>query len=464
MRRILFLIFVSISIVSAQWPEYLSQFEKSLCVVEYYLPQFEVSEIQDDSRFKRSITGILVSEAGLVITSDVIFPANLDILGRGNFLPQTQAPPEDITISFIKNKKHKASFIGKDEELRLAFIKIKDEVDLPDPVIFGKSPQFKRGEAVYLIQHLDGRFDNEIIITRHHINAIIERPKQQLMLASEIQPLSAGGLAVGANGMPYGVVYRGSDLLEMDMDMPSAAQSLVQVLPSHYLTDLIKNPPRLTLQRAGSGKSWLGIQMQILSKDMAEYWKIPGTYGIIVNSVVPKSPAEEAGIVTGDIITAIADLKIGSEDRQELDVFRNYIRLLPEGNTKLSLIRNGQKKDIDVDLQSAPKSQALAEEISEKRLRFTVKELTQDIILANDLDFDTRGVWVSRIEEAGAASLGGLQVNDLIISVNDKIVDNLDGFKETMQSVFASDSEYLQFFVMRNNRTQFVFIKSAKTL
>jgi serine protease Do len=464
MKKILFILFVSSSIISAQWPEYLSEYEKSLCVVEYYLPQFEVSEIQDDSRFKRSITGILVNDDGMVITSDVIFPANLDILGRGNFLPQTQAPPEDITISFIKNKKHKASFIGKDEELRLAFIKLEDKVDLPDPVIFGTSPQFKRGEAVYLIQHLDGRFDNEIIITRHHINAIIERPKQQLVLASEIRPLSAGGLAVGANGVAYGVVYRGSDLLEIDMDIPSAAHSLVQVLPTHYLTDLIENPPLLTLQRAGSGKSWLGIQMQILSKDMAEYWGIPGVYGIIVNSVVPKSPAEEAGIQTGDIITAIADLTINSEDRQELDVFRNYVRLLPEGSTKLSLIRNNKKKDIDVVLQSAPKSQALAEEVSEKRLRFTVKELTQDIILANDLDFDTQGVWVSRIEEAGAASLGGLQVNDLIISVNNKTVDNLDGFRDRMKSVFASDSEYLQLFVMRNNRTQFVFIKSDKTM
>jgi serine protease Do len=459
---LLFLPFVVIVPVYGQWPTRISDLEKAICVVEFYLPQFETSEITNDARIKRNITGILVNDQGLILTSDIIFPANLDILGRGSFLPMTQSPPEDITVSFVKNQKLKASFIGKDEELRLAFIQINKTEDLPQPVQFTIPDTFRRGQKVFLIQHMNGLYDHEIFVSEHHINAMIERPKKKLVLTGSIQPLSHGGLAVSGEGEPIGVVYRGSDLMpaELELDMPSAVTNLVEVLPAQYLNDLIKDPPRLTLQRQGGGKSWLGIQMQILTKDMAEYWNIPDVHGIVVNYVVPKSPAEEAGIKPGDIITGIENLTLESDDRRELDVFRNYIRMLPEGKTDLRLIRDGRQKTIFVKLRSAPLSQALSEEISEKNLRFSVKELTQDIIMANDLDYDMQGVWVSRVEEAGAASLGGLMVNDLIMQINGTSVKNLDNFKLVINKIFQSKPEYIRFFVLRENKTQYVFVKT----
>jgi serine protease DegQ len=448
----------------AQWPDNLTKLEKALCVVEFYLPQFETSEIRDDARFKRDITGILVNDQGLILTSDIIFPANLDILGRGSFIPLTQSPPEDITVSFEKNQKLKASFIGKDEELRLAFIQVEDKSKIPEPVQFVDMDSLARGQRVYLIQHLNGSYDNEIIVSEHHINAIIERPQKKLILEGAIQPLSPGGLAVDRLGRSIGVVYRGTEMMpaEMEIDFQSATANLIEVLPAPYILDLIKNPPRLTQQRQGSGKSWLGIQMQILTKDMAAYWEIPDVSGIIVNSVVPKSPAEQAGIQAGDIITGIENLNIESDDRRELDVFRNYIRMLPEGTTSLSYIRDQHKKTVSVTLRSAPLSQALSEEISEENLRFSVKELTQDIIMANDLDYDIQGIWVSRVEEAGAASLGGLMVNDLIMQINGTPVKNLTEFKDEMRRVIRSNPEYISFFVLRDNKTQFVFVETEK--
>ena len=76
-----------------------------------------------------------------------------------------------------------------------------------------------------------------------------------------------------------------------------------------------------------------------------------------------------------------------------------------------------------------------AEVYSDEFLRFSVKELTQDMILENDLEFDIEGVWVSRVEEAGAASLSGMMVHDLILSINDLPVKDLSEFKKIMEEL-----------------------------
>ena len=150
--------------VQAQWPENLKKLQSSICLIEYFQPQFETREIKDEARIKRKITGILVNDEGLVLTSDLIFPANLDIVASNQYFSGIM-PPEDITVLFVNEKKLKAKLIGKDEELRLAFVQIVEKEDLPDPVHFKSRDEYSLGESLYLIQHLNGRWDHEVIFS-----------------------------------------------------------------------------------------------------------------------------------------------------------------------------------------------------------------------------------------------------------------------------------------------------------
>ncbi len=101
---LIFLIFIT-SGLFAQWPESIADFQKSMCTVEFYQPQYEVREIKDDARIKKKITGILVDSKGLIMTSDVIFPANLDIVSQSRFFVAGQSKPEDISVSFNSEDK-----------------------------------------------------------------------------------------------------------------------------------------------------------------------------------------------------------------------------------------------------------------------------------------------------------------------------------------------------------------------
>jgi len=444
------------------WPEQIKDLEQSICLVEYFQPQFEIGEIKDKGRIKRKITGILVNNEGLVVTSDIIYPANLDIVETTAFYFSTQPLPENITVSFQRDKKIKARFLGKDEDLRMAFLQIIETEDLPEPIKFEGEDKFDIGDPVFLIQHLNGRFDFEKIVTAHNINAIIKKPKTKLLATTKINPLSAGGVVVDSKGKAIGIIYRGENYYnhyDYGYEAPYTNETLLQITPAAQFFNILDNPPKLLSQKDGSGKSWLGIQMQILTKDMSAYWGINKTNGIIINKVSPNSPAEKAGLKSGDIIVSLGELKIQGYDKKNLDVLRAYVRNLPEGDITANIMRDKKPKNLTVQLESAPKSRFLAKEYSNSPLGIGVKELTQDYIISNDLDFNTLGVWVSRIEDAGAASLGGIDINDLILRINDSEIKGLKDFEKNTKDIHKSGEEYVQIFLNRRGKTRFVFIK-----
>ena len=91
-----------------------------------------------------------------------------------------------------------------------------------------------------------------------------------------------------------------------------------------------------------------------------------------------------------------------------------------------------------------------------------MKELTQDIFLNYDIDFDTEGVWVSQVESAGIASISGLRIGDLILEINSISITDLNEFDIHLKNILENEPEYIQFFILRQNKTQFIFLKILK--
>lgn len=464
MAKILILLFLPVYTVLASWPEEINEIRKSMCLVEFYQPQYEFREMKDDTRIKKTLSGILVNDAGLVMTSDAIFPASLDIVSRDRFYAHMQNPPEDISVTFNGEQQYKADLLGIDEEYRVAFIQIRKPDGLPDAVKFSEDDPGDIGDPLFLLQHLNEIYGKEVIITDHNINAVIKKPFKKILTTSSVPAISSGGVAVNADGEAVGIVFRGDQDMSgypFDMDMDMGRSSITQILPATYLTGLISNPPKMQLQKNGTGKSWIGIRMQILTKEMAAYWGISETRGIIINSIVHDSPANKGGLQVGDIVTKIDGFTLQGDEEQDLESFRSYIRSLPEGPVTVEYIRENRKVTATIELENAPMSKFFAEEFSEEFLRFSVKELTQDIILENDLEFNTEGVWVSRVEEGGPAGLSGLMINDLILAIDDQPVKDLDGFKKITGVNGNKRPPYIKLFVKRDNKTLFIFVKTS---
>jgi S1-C subfamily serine protease len=447
---------------SNTWPKNIEQYLNSICIVEFYQPQNENSEIKDRSRIKKNLIGLLVSDSGLILTTEEIYPANLDISSSSFYFHQSQHLPEDITVEFENDQKFKATFLGKDEETKLAFLKIDNPKILPSHIRFKTNTSLVVGQPIFLIERLNEKYDFEPIVNSENINSIIRKPRKKLLINSNLNVLSNGGLVLDLNGNAIGIVQNNRGIYGYPDDMIESQSTIIEVLLATDFEDLISKPPILSDMKNGTGKNWLGIQMQILTKEMAKYWGLGNTSGIIINKIMPDSPSENAGLKIGDIIISINDFQLNGDDRINLDIFRNHVRNLSVQNVQVGYIRNGNSSSTNVTLKSAPKSKFLAEEKLIEDLGFSVKELTQDIFLNYNIDFDTEGVWVSQVESAGIASIAGLRLGDLILNINNKKISNLNEFDSFLKSVLEEEPEYIQFFILRQNKTQFLFFKIRK--
>jgi C-terminal processing protease CtpA/Prc/uncharacterized small protein (DUF1192 family) len=120
-------------------------------------------------------------------------------------------------------------------------------------------------------------------------------------------------------------------------------------------TDLFKKSYRRYLDLSELGRcpcgAWLGVEIQNLTEQLGEYFKVEDGEGVLITSVVEKSPAEKSGLKAGDVIIAVGD--------QEVERRYDLIRILrdkKENDTiNLTVMRDGKKKTVSVTLGAPPK-------------------------------------------------------------------------------------------------------------
>ena len=96
---------------------------------------------------------------------------------------------------------------------------------------------------------------------------------------------------------------------------------------------------------------WLGVEVQKLSDQLAEYFKVKDGEGMLVATVLEGTPAQKAGLKAGDVI-----IKIGDEEVSDRADLREAICGKKAGDeVDVTLLRDGQKRTLKVALADMPK-------------------------------------------------------------------------------------------------------------
>lgn len=444
------------------WQQAVDKIRDKVVLIEYY-EQFSSPEaIVEKGRIKRHLTGLLVDDSGLIVTSSSIFRANLEFTSSPSFFSDAQAPIE-IRVKWDDEDYQPADFIGKDDDKMLAFIRLRAKPKT-SALHFEKNLDLKLGSRILIIQHLPGLYDHELMVNQRLINAVISKPQKKYLCQLNIRALSVFGLVLNEQGKAIAILQNFSPPLmsasEQEMDYFDAEFGETgEIAPFDSFKDLIKDPP-LYREKETARKKWLGIYMQPFTRQLAKYFGYPQLEGVLINTVLKESPAGKAGLRMGDVILSVAGRKMASEKDADLEVFRNLIREQKNPLVPFEVFRDGQSINIEVMLGDTPISQFLADEISSPTLGFSVKELTQDIITAKQLEAEATGIWVSKVERAGWADVAGLGIGDLILQVNDQPVENLTSFKEKLKALEKEKPQYISLFVKRRADTRFYFLKT----
>jgi serine protease Do len=204
-------------------------------------------------------------------------------------------------------------------------------------------------------------------------------------------------------------------------------------------------------------RGWLGVGIQDISEEVAEYYGIKEKKGVLVTEVFPGDPADLAGIKPKDIILSVNGKAVDSA-RQ----LTGMIADISVGNTiQIKINRNGKTRTTDVKIakrEDTKISGRSTQEREQAQLGIQASEITPETARRFKLK-DTAGIIVVGVHPESKAAEAGLQMHDIIREINHKNITSVSDFNKTINDI--PEGETINLFIRRMNRG-FLVIKTTK--
>jgi serine protease Do len=177
------------------------------------------------------------------------------------------------------------------------------------------------------------------------------------------------------------------------------------------------------IQTGRIDRGYLGIRLQDLTDSIAQAMGLPSSKGALVASVEPGSPAEKAGISSGDAIIRFN----GQPVESARDLTRSVAGLKPGTSATLSVVRNGNPQELTVTVGQRTRDQAgqqssQSSQDTGRRMGVSLSPLTEAARRELKLDSNASGVVVQQVDPNGPASASGIKPGDIIVAANNREV------------------------------------------
>jgi len=209
-------------------------------------------------------------------------------------------------------------------------------------------------------------------------------------------------------------------------------------------------------------KAWLPIDMQVLTRQLAEGLGVPGKTGVRVTEVYPNSSAAKAGLKVGDLIVKLDGEKIPADQVEDEEVLPSMIRQYDVGaEAKLGIIRDGKPMDIKVKLEASPKPPRDYPTYDDENFEFTARDISFADRANGSVTSKQIGVYVETVSEGSWAALADLQADDVITAIDGNPISNLQALKTAMTSIAQRKPKTVVFKVQRGIHTSFIEIEPS---
>ncbi|MFH1686460.1 MAG: PDZ domain-containing protein [bacterium] len=416
------------------------------------------------SEQQQKYLGTIVTTEGLVMFNGSDLLSDNAMSSYSGFSVRTE--PTKIEISTLGGTTFRGEYVGSDQYTRLGFVKIADSSgQLFQPVSFVADIDLQVGDWLAIHMLLPDFISPSLMADVGMVSTLVQKP--------EVMPLTIGFNSLQLASVMYDEKHRPVGVLGILTDpsqspdeggdgMSQFPMPLLGVITADRIARLVAKPP----VQGEIDRGWLGIRLQALTEDMAEYWGLEIDGGIIVNEVMKNSPSEAAGLQVGDIIYELNGLAIDVSREESLPIFQRSIADLgPHAAVEMAVLRPGAF-GLDTirtvaTLAEAPIAAGDSPEYKCESLEFTIRNLVLDDYMFFNQDPDTfQGVFVSALEPGGLAEIGGLQYGDVIQRIEAAEVIDVAEAEQMLDSLALDKPREIVFFVWRGSRTLFVNVKT----
>ena len=280
---------------------------------------------RDSTRRSSSLgSGVIVGPEGYVLT-------NYHVIDSA----------DEIEVLLSDGRRAAAKIVGGDPDTDLAVIKI--ELPYLPSIVFGRPETSRVGDVVLAIGNPFGVGQT---VTMGIVSALgrsqlgINTFENFIQTDAAINPGNSGGALVDAQGNLLGIntaIYsRSGGSLGIGFAIPAnmAKSIMEQIIATGSVT-----------------RGWIGVEIQEITPELAESFKLPRGQGAIIAGVMRGGPADKAGIRPGDVLMQIE----GKAVADSAGMLNLIAQLKPGDKAGLKLLRSGKNVDLAVVIGKRPK-------------------------------------------------------------------------------------------------------------
>ena len=273
-------------------------------------------------------TGFFITEDGYLITNNHVVEG-----------------AREVSIILSDGTEQRATIVGTDIYSDVAVLKTDGNV--PAVAKLGNSSVLQPGESVIAIGSPLGNFKNTVTVGVVSATGRAIETRNGYQIEDLIQTDAAinhgnsGGPLVNLAGEVIGI----NTLVVRNTNGGDVAEGLGFAVPVNTAQAVAQQ----IIEKGYFARPFLGISFQPINPEIAAIYNLPAKWGVYVTRVVQNSPADQAGLQEGDIITKVGDVA--------LDETHSYVNTLfefqPGDQVTLDVVRGDETTQVDVTLGEA---------------------------------------------------------------------------------------------------------------
>ena len=356
---------------------------------------------------------------------------------------------DEIIVRFFDRRELEAKLIGTDARTDVALLKV-DATDLP-AVTIGDPNKLQVGEWVLAI---GSPFGFEESVTAGIVSA-----KGRSLPGGNYVPFIQTDVAINPGNSGGPLFNMEGEVVGINSQIYSRTGGYMG-LSFAIPMDVVMNVVEQIKKTGKAAHGWLGVQIQDVTRELAESFGMKKPQGALVSKVMPGSPAEKAGLQIGDIITEFNDQPI--ENSGDLPPM---VGMTPINNkATLKILRQGEEKTIAFNIGLLPEQ---VDKVAETKKTGKPKPTNRLGVSVTDLTTEERqmlqvvkgGVLVQNVVN-GAAKNAGIQPCDVILRIHNDIIHDVDDFEKIAKTLPAGKS--VAVLVQRRGSPAFLALKIDK--
>jgi len=301
--------------------------DRVLPALVHIQPVLEIFESGEKGKLAVTGSGVIFSDAGYILT-------NTHVVGGA----------QRLTCTLFNQEEVEARLIGIDPLSDLAVIKIEmgeagagvrhatlgdsSSLEVGQMVVAMGTPLgLARSLTLGVISSLDRYFPESLLPS----GTLTGTYNTWIQTDAAINPGNSGGPLVDLDGKVIGINARAITMV---------GENLGFAIP----INLAKEIAAQLIQKGQIARSWIGVSCQQM-KGLAEHFGVPEDSGALIGSVVPGSPAADAGLQAGDIIVAVG----GKRTETSRDV-RDELGRVDTGQVEITVNRDGKEQVMTAEL------------------------------------------------------------------------------------------------------------------